>query len=40
MNVLAARSAAASLVGWTSVAAIEPEWSVTRITEAWSTAAL
>ena len=40
MNVLAARSAAASRVGSTSVAAIEPEWSVTSITDAWSTGAL
>src|SRR5437764_923911 len=29
MNVLAARSAAASLVGWTSLAAIEPDSSLT-----------
>ena len=38
MNVLAACSAAASRVGWTSVAAIEPEWSVTSMIEAWLTA--
>ncbi len=34
MNVFAARSAAASRVGWTSLACIEPEWSVTSITDA------
>ncbi len=39
MNVFAAFSAAASRVGATSLAAIEPEWSVTRTIEAWSTAA-
>ena len=35
MKVLAAATAAASRVGWTSVAAIEPEWSVTSIMFAW-----
>ncbi len=40
MNVLAARSAASSRVGWTSVAAIEPEWSVTSMIDPRFTAAL
>jgi hypothetical protein len=39
MKVLAARSAAASRVGDTSVAAIDPEWSVTSITAPLPTAA-
>jgi hypothetical protein len=40
MNVLAARSAAASLVGCTSVAAIDPDSSLTSITDALFTGAL
>ena len=40
MNVLAACSAAASRVGGRRSAAIEPDWSLTSITDAWSTGAL
>ncbi len=40
MNVLAAFSAAASRVGETSVAAIEPEWSVTSMIDPLLTGAL